>query len=197
MRKFLRAAAVAALLSLALLADLVGPAMAQLFPPAPTVAAPYAVATPKTIRVTAAQTVTASSAYSSGNVVGGKITFANAVRVAAQGGIVQSAVLRDKAGQNVSYDLFLFDADPSATTVTDKAAVALNTADLGKGVGVVQFSGVALGAASTMGISTASGQGLAFKLGSGSSLYAILVTRGTPTYASTSDVSVDLIILPD
>ena len=73
----------------------------------------------------------------------------------------------------------------------------LAAADLAKCVGVVSFSGAALGAASTMGVITASGVGLAFRLTSGTSLSGILVTRGTPTYASTSDVSVDLLVLPD
>ncbi len=152
---------------------------------------------PINIRVTSAQTVTASSAYSAANAVGGKITFSSATRVAAQGGIIQSAVLRDKAGQIVNYDLFLFDADPTSTTVTDKSAVAINTADLAKVIGVVTLSGASLGAASTMGVITANGLGLAFKLTSGSTMYGILVTRGAPTYASTSDVSVDLVIIPD
>src|SRR5579872_882830 len=91
---------------------------------------PQPVANPPSIRVSAAQTVTAASAYASGNCVGGKITLAGAVRGAGQGGLLQGAVLRDKAGNNVPYDLFLFDQDPTATTVTDKSAVAINTADL-------------------------------------------------------------------
>ncbi len=184
---------IAALAALVLLAanGVSAPVLAQ------QVLYPSAVATPLTIRVTSAQTVTASSAYTAGNAVGGKITYANAVRVAGQGGVIQSAVLRDKAGQSAAYDLFLFDADPSSTTVTDKSAVAVNTADLAKVIGVIPISGIALGAASTMGAITASGLGLSFKLTSGTTVYGILVTRGTPTYASTSDVSVDLVILPD
>lgn len=154
------------------------------------------VTTPQNIRVTSAQTVTAAL-YATGNAVGGKITFSNAVRVAAQGGIIQTCIVRDKAGQNVPYDLILFDADPTNTTVTDKSAVAVNTADLAKVIGAVSLSGAVLGAASTMGVTTAAGLGLSFKLGSGTTMYGILVTRGAPTYASTSDVSVDCVILPD
>lgn len=158
-------------------------------------AAPLPVAAPINLRATQAPTITASSAYAAGNVVGALLTFAGMARVAGQGGILQSAILRDKAGQAVSYDLFLFDAAP--TTPTDKTAIGLVAADLAKCIGVVSLSGEALGAASTMGVITASGLGLAFKLTSGTTLYGILVTRGTPTYASTSDVSVDLICLPD
>ncbi len=163
-------------------------------PQSATVPAP--VAAPLTLRTGAVQTVTTASAYSSGNVVGGKITFGAMVRAAGQGGVITAAIVRDKAGQPVPYDLILFDADPTNTTVTDKSAVAVNTADLAKVIGVVQFSGVVLGAASTMGVFTTA-PALGFKLTSGTSIFGILVTRGTPIYAGTSDVSVDLIVSPD
>lgn len=150
------------------------------------------------LRASVAQTVTAA-AYSSGNAVGGLMTFANMANRDGYGGIVQTVIVRDKAGQNVNYDLILFDANPTNTTVTDKAAVAVNTADLSKIIGVVQLSGIVLGAASTMGVLTAAGVGLAYRISSNSNsnLYGILVTRGAPTYASTSDVTVDVVAMPD
>ena len=140
--------------------------------------------------------VVTAAAYSTGNAVGAKRTFTSMAASAGRGGVLQTVIVRDKAGQNVNYDLILFDADPSSTTVTDKAAVAVNTADLAKIIGVVQLSGIVLGASSTMGVLTASGLGLAYKITSGTTIYGILVTRGAPTYASTSDVSVELIALP-
>lgn len=137
-----------------------------------------------------------AAAYSTGNAVGAKRTFSSMAASTGRGGVLQTVIVRDKAGQNVNYDLILFDADPTSTTITDKAAVAVNTADLAKIIGVVQLSGIVLGAAATMGVLTASGLGLAYKITSGTTIYGILVTRGAPTYASTSDVSVELIALP-
>ncbi len=157
--------------------------------------APGAVAAPVNLRASQTPTVTASAAYAAGNAVGGLLTFANVARAPGLGGIVQSVILKDKAAQNVPYDLFLFDAPPTAPT--DKTAVALSAADLARCIGVVPLSGAAFGAASTMGVLMAAGLGLACKLTSGTTIYGILVTRGTPTYASTSDVSVDLVALPD
>jgi len=156
---------------------------------------PSPVVAPLTLRTTQTPTITAGSAYSSGNVVGALLTFANMARSSGQGGVLQSAILKDKSGQGVSYDLFLFDSAPTAPT--DKSAVALSAADLARCIAVVSLSGAALGAASTMAVLTAAGLGLAFRLGSGTTIYGILVARGTPTYASTSDVSVDLVVLPD
>jgi hypothetical protein len=157
--------------------------------------APSPVAGPLTLRVSQAPTVSSGVAYAAGNVVGALLAFAGMARVAGQGGVLQSALLRDKSGQNASYDLFLFDAAPA--TPSDRTAIALSAADLAKCVGVISFTGQALGAASIMGIQTVAGLGLAFKLTSGTTLYGILVTRGTPTYAGTADVSVDLVALPD
>jgi hypothetical protein len=158
---------------------------------------PLPVSSPLTLRAADTAVVTASSAYASGNAVGAKRTFSSMARATGQGGLLQSVIVRDKAGQNVNYDLILFDADPTNTTVTDKSAVAVNTADLAKIIGVVQLSGIVLGASSTMGVLTAAGVGLAYKLTSGTTIYGILVTRGAPTYASTTDVSVELVSLPD
>ncbi len=157
--------------------------------------APGPVAGPLIARATATPEITASSAYASGNAVGALLTFAGMARADGQGGVLQTAILRDKAGQNVPYDLFLFDAAPAAPT--DKSAVALADADLAKCIGVVSFAGVVLGASAGKGIFTAAGLALGYKLDAGTALYGILVTRGTPTYGGTSDVTVDLIVLPD
>lgn len=178
------------LLSLALLIGLALPALAQ---------SPQPVTAPRTIQCAVTQTVTANSAYASGNAVGGKITCANAARGPGLGGIIQTVWVSDKAGNNVPYEFWPFNADPSATTVTNKTAIAINTADLTKVAGPpIAISGVYLGATATMGIVGFGGLGQAFKLASdNTTMYGILVTRGTPTYTSTSDVTVNITILPD
>lgn len=135
-----------------------------------------------------------AGAYSTGNCVGALRTFGAAGAEAGQAGLVRSVVLRDKAGQTGTYDLFLFSSAPAAPT--DKTAIALTAADLAKCIGVVPLAAVSLGAATTMGVSTAANLGLAYNIGGAGILYGILVTRGTPTYASTSDVSVDLVTAP-
>lgn len=151
------------------------------------------VSTPPTIKVSSEQTV-AATAHAAHDTVGGKISFVSAVISAGGGGTIQSAVLRDKAGNEVPYDLFLFDSDPSAATITDDAPFVLST-DLAKCIGVIEFAGMAKGG--TPGVISMPGLGLQFKLASGTTLYGALVVRGTgATYASTSDVSVDLTIIP-
>lgn len=151
-------------------------------------------------RSSATGVVTTGAAYANRNAVGGLFTFANAVPLDASGATLTSAVLRDKAGQAGTYDLFLFDAAP--TFQIDKVAVALSAADLLKCIGTIQFTAVVLGAAATQGISTRSAIFHAFRIGGttaalGTSLFGILVTNGTPTYVSASDVSIDLFSQPD
>jgi len=146
---------------------------------------------PWTTRCDAAQTVTAA-AYSAGNAVGGLITCANAIRVGGHGAILQSVVLRDKSGNNTTYTLWLFDSAPTAPT--DRSAYAIGT-DLARTIGAIALTGTLN--AGTPGLINLDGIAKSLKLGSGTTLYGVLVTTGTPIFAGTADVSLTLTFLPD
>ncbi len=136
----------------------------------------------------AAPVVTAA-AYAAGNVVGGLLTFTN-VFDGALSGYLQDIVVRTASAQTTGYKLYLFSDNPTATTFTDKTALpALAAADRAKLLGV--FS---LGAADNSLTTTLNqSDGLATRIyGVSSSVYGVLVVLGTPTYASTSDISVEL-----
>ena len=154
--------------------------------PAPVVGNP-------TARANVAPTVTSGSAYASGNAVGGLLSFGPGfLRTAGGGGILQSAVLFDKSGNNVAYDLFLFDSAPTAPT--DKAAYAIGT-DLAKAIGSISFAGTVNGG--TPGLINADGIGKAIKAASGTTIWGVLVTRGAPTFSGTADLSITLNLLAD
>ena len=145
--------------------------------------------------ITVSPTVTAA-AYSAGNLIGGKLTLAAAVRGTTDGGTqasgeLRSLLLTDKANQKAAIDVVFFNADPTNTTFTDHAAVALNVADLPKYIGHVSIlaSDYSSLAAATNAAATKPNLGIGFSIPSGSTLYACLISRGTPTYASTSDLS--------
>jgi hypothetical protein len=131
------------------------------------------------------QTVTAAL-YASGNAVGGKITLSNLFPAGSEYNCaITDVVLIDKAAQSVGYNLIFFDAD-LAGTVTDKTAYAVSAADLLKSQGHLALGGlVNLGASG--GIITSSNIYKRLTL-TGPSGYAVLVTTGAPTYASTSDI---------
>jgi len=146
------------------------------------------------ITVTVAQTVTASSAYSAGNAVGGLITIAGAARVsgasgaAGTSGLLQSVVVNAKSAQTTQMDLIVFSANPTGSTCTDKTAIAVAAADFDKVLGVAHVTDwTNLG---TPSVGQAQNLSIPYALASSTTLYGCLVTRGTPTFAATSDISV-------
>ena len=139
-------------------------------------------------------TLTAASAYTAGNVVGGLLTFASAVD-AALSGILQRVTINCKSVQTAGFKLYVFAANPSSSTFTDKTAPAIAAADVGKLVDVIALASPDSGLG-THTLYVADGLADAFVLAA-ASLYAVLVTTATPTFGSTSDISVSLGILKD
>lgn len=139
--------------------------------------------------------VTAASAYAAGNTVGAKRTFASAIG-ATGGGVIQSARLTSKSVQSATFKLYIFSQDPTNTTWTDKATPAINVADLPYLITVLTFTGSDSGLG-THSLYTIEGVGKAFNCTSGTSLFGILITLGTPTFTATTDITVALNILQD
>lgn len=145
---------------------------------------------------TAAPTGSTTPAYSSGDAVGSAyLTFTNAARISAGSGIVNSGRVTCKSAQTAPFDLYLFNAAPSGSTVTDNGAFSLAVADLPQCIGVLRMNDVISSGLAT--IMQAENAGKVFKIPSGTSLFGILVIRGTATLASTSDLAVILDISQD
>lgn len=145
------------------------------------------------ILVQVAQTVTASSAYASGNAIGGLMTLVNAARVsgangaAGTSGLLQSVTMNTKSAQTTQVDVVMFNANPTGTTCTDKTAFAVAAADFDKVSGVAHMTDfTSLG---TPSVGQAQNLAMPYALASSTTLYACAVTRSTPTYAATTDVS--------
>lgn len=144
-------------------------------------------------------TITSGSAYVVGYAVGGLFTFANAVLGASsspsQSGKILSVLISDKAKQNAALDLILFDSAPTAPT--DHTAFAPSAADIAKIVGVVSITAAMYSSFSANAAAWLNPNLKFFLAAAGTSLYGILVARGTPTYASTSDLQLRLLISQD
>src|SRR3954469_19526232 len=87
-------------------------------------------------------TITASSAYASGNALGGKLTFTNAIfnpqptqNNAGGGGIIFNALILDKDKQSAAIDIVLFKVDFTATA--DKSNFDPSAGDMANCVGVI------------------------------------------------------------
>lgn len=153
------------------------------------------------IKVQVAQTVTAG-AYAAGNALGGLMTIANASRVsgsagaAGTGGILAGLQLNSKALQTgVQVDIFVFDANPTGSTCTDKSAFVLANADFDKVVGILTIPSTAANGAGWFGATTTGSVGIptyypvTYDLASATSIYACAVVRAAITPAATTDIS--------
>lgn len=146
----------------------------------------------KGISIQQTPTVTAG-AYSANDAVGGLLTFAGAAYGDGDGGVIKDLLIIDDAGQDVALELWLFNA--SFTAMTNNAAWAPSEADLRKLVAVIASSSgawFAAGTPSVLRVEVSQRYDL-----DGTSMYGQLVTRGTPTFAATDDVTVVLGLLQD
>lgn len=146
----------------------------------------------KTKVVDVTPTITAG-AYSTGDQVGGLLIFPSAASGSVYTGVVSSVEIVDKAAQGVDMELWLFDA--SISVVADSAPAGYSDADLAKLVCVIPISEHYV--LVDNGASQAQNINCIFELPATTILYGVLVARGTPTYASTSDLTIRLGVLQD
>jgi hypothetical protein len=147
--------------------------------------------------VRAAPAVTASSAYSAGNSVGGLITFPGALRVTNGTGIIESFTLVDKSNSAAAMTLIIFNVNPTGATLTDKTAFVYG-ANILNVLGQVSIATTDYVTTNSIAVATKTSLGLAVRgAAANTNLYGALVTTGTPTFASTSDISMFLGTLQD
>lgn len=145
--------------------------------------------------VSVTPTVSTTPVYTSGDVIGGKITLANAVAVSAGASLLHQIQLMDRANQKPEGSIIVFNADPTAATLTDNTALALSTDDA-KVVAVIPVVAANWVTLNTKAFATLSNLGCAVKAASGTSLYAAFVTTSTPTFAATSNLQISFSFLP-
>lgn len=139
--------------------------------------------------------ITSASVYAAGNIVGGLMTFNNAF--ANSSGILQSIIIKSKSIQTSAFKLYLFSQQPTNSTWTDKTAPAINALDLAYLVDFFIFAAPDSGLG-TMTIYSQDGLGKAIaNTAGGNQLYGVLVAVGTPTFNSSSDISVALGVIQD
>ena len=137
--------------------------------------------------------VVTAGIYAANDVVGGLLTFANAVRNSGGGGIVKSLIILDDAGQDAALELWLF--SQTFTAIADNGPWAPSEADLRSLVAIIATADggyYAAGTPSAARVEASQRYDLV-----GTSLFGQLVTRGTPTYAATDDVTLILELLYD
>ena len=149
------------------------------------------------IRVAVTPTISASSAYQTGDVLGTLMTIAGAGLNSGGSGYVLGVNVIDRTqAQRAAMDICFF--DQSITPASDNAAWAPSDADMEKCLGVV-----AIGPYNTVwpgtpnnSFSTGFNWGLPYVLTGSTNLYAVAVVRGTPTYVATTDLTFYYTLLP-
>lgn len=136
-------------------------------------------------------TITAG-AYSAGDAVGGKLTFANAARVSGGKGVINSITLVDDGNVKAALELWLYNQDFTANN--DNATFDPSDADNENLVGVIPIYGTDYFSANDNACACLRGLGLEFQLVSTTSLYGQLKCVATPTYAAVGDLTIKLAI---
>jgi len=137
-------------------------------------------------------TVTAG-VYVAGDAVGGLLTFANAARATDGGGVIKDIIIVDDAGQDAQLELWLF--DQTFVAMVDNAPWAPAEADLENLIAILSVAASdykAAGTPSAAAVEVSQRYDCV-----GTSLFGQLVTRGTPTYVATDDVTCKIGILQD
>jgi hypothetical protein len=133
-------------------------------------------------------TISTSPAYSSGDAVGGVQTLTSAVRVSSGVAILESLTVIDKGNQKAALTLLFFNANPAAATVTDNSTFVFST-DISKLIGKVNVLASDYETVNSIGIASVKAIGLETKASGSANLFVAVVTTGTPTYLTTSDLS--------
>ena len=163
---------------------------------------PFKVQTALRTVLSATPTISTTPVYSTGDSVGGLLSFTNAVAYSGGSGVIENVLVKDLAKQNAELDLILFDTNPTNTSPSDNAALDVHDTDLATIITVINISVYAEFSDNSIGQSYPVG-GLPFKLTSGTTLYGLLVNRTStspptvPQYSTTSDISVRLVIRQD
>lgn len=143
-----------------------------------------------------------TGAYATGELIGGKLTFTNALRNTVGTGYVVGVTIKDLSAQASDLDLVLFKSDPTATTFTDQAAFDIADADVAKVLAVINFGSASRFSFADNGVKHVNSlavpvQGLNSSSQVSGTIYGALLSRGTPTFAGATDITVTLEITQD
>lgn len=144
------------------------------------------------IRITQTPTIS-TTIYAAKDAIGGLLTFANAARFTGGSGRVEVVTLYDRDPERADIDLVLFDT--TITAPTDNAVFDPTDTELLTCVGVVPIGSGNYSDFNDNAVATVT-PSLHYVL-TGTSLFGVLVARGTPTYTATNDIVVSLTLAVD
>lgn len=138
-----------------------------------------------------------TTAYAEKDSIGGKWTFADAVRSSGGSATLQTVVLSDRSRASGAIDLIFYAQDPSVTSISDNSPLNLANQDLLKIVGVVNIGNTDYLHLVNNAVCVKAGLGLAFKCPTGTTLYCTPIARNAPQYASAQDLCLMITLYQD
>lgn len=142
--------------------------------------------------------------YASGDQLGSLMTFENAVDGSSETGVIMSVTIFDGAKQNAALDILFFNSEPTIIS-SDNAALDISDSEMAsKFLGSISFSASDYKSLANNSHATIRTVGMFVQATNknsvnptGMRIYAILQSRGTPTYTSTSDLKIKVGMLQD
>jgi hypothetical protein len=129
--------------------------------------------------------------YASGDLIGGLLTF-DGVRLIG-GAVIKTITLVDQAKQNAAIDLILFGGNLSGTTLTNNGVLDVADADLLTYLGHVSIPAANYAPFNDNSAATVKDINLyLLPAATGTAIYGLLVSRGTPTYAASTDLQLSV-----
>jgi hypothetical protein len=125
-----------------------------------------------------------TTAYSSGDLLGHKLSLNDVMRISGGSGYLMSIVIEDLTNQKSALDVIIFDSNPSNTTFTNNAALTIADADIPKILGHISFTASDYISFANNAIGTRTLLNLPVVASGSDDLYACIVCRGTPTYGA-------------
>jgi hypothetical protein len=128
-----------------------------------------------------------TSAYSAGDSIGGKITLTNALRESGGTGVLSGLTLIDRANQKPALEIFLFESDPSAATITNNAAFVFSTDDF-KVIAKIVVAASDWTTINSKATAELANLNRVVKASGSRNLFAAIVATDTPTFAAATDL---------
>ena len=144
--------------------------------------------------ISASTTVGTGVAYATGDNVAGKISLTDARFYGLNGLAIRGIGLSDTSKQSAQTDVVFFHTNPSTSTFTDNVAQTIADAEIGNILGIVNIP--AANYAAFVDNSFAYVQCNVPLYSSTTILYAVLVTRGTPTYTEAGALQLKVLVGP-
>jgi hypothetical protein len=140
-------------------------------------------------------TITAG-AYHANDVIGTAMAFADINRTNANGGVIQSFLIKDWANIKPALNVLIFSDNPSASTFTDNAAPLIHANDRAKlkrcfPIAASDWTTITMSSGAVAVIDLQGKMG-GIVVPAAKTLYVVLQCTGTPTYVATTDLNISV-----